>query len=441
MTGEILPSSSILESDFPRPFHLIQSSSDAILPTAADPSQQNVIPIVRYSLYHNKSHLSPMDVATTSSALVEGIGVMPSAEQQQPTDEFCSNSHIVSTSTIISFTETADSILFICTLLSSILQVYVMWLAIKHIRRKTSDKCLHVFLFSMTFADFILTALCYPVELAPRAGLIQKFPRYVSATMHMLCWIGLIVSSLSLVFLNLDKLFYFRFPLRYANFFTRARAIALVTASWVCSSLFVVFAWFTNSFHCVDEDCVTLAIFPNRLHIYVPFMIFVGVIPTVTSLIVAIYIMKIVAAHRKQMSQERYLLPPPDTNHKHNLSTNSANHNHGRSNSIFMSRMRTFYFIFMTTVFTAITLLPYRLAGLQRSLNPGGMRDCLTIMSFWVMMYMIYLHSIINPLLTVTVLPQYRMSFLNTIMCGRLKRAKKKEGALIDTVNRTASDL
>jgi hypothetical protein len=37
-------------------------------------------------------------------------------------------------------------------------------------------------------------------------------------------------------------------------------------------------------------------------------MISVGVIPTVTSLIVAVYIMKIVAEHRRQMKAQRRLL-------------------------------------------------------------------------------------------------------------------------------------
>uniref|UniRef100_A0A915D3N4 G-protein coupled receptors family 1 profile domain-containing protein n=1 Tax=Ditylenchus dipsaci TaxID=166011 RepID=A0A915D3N4_9BILA len=253
MEGEILPSSSV---EHP-PISLISSASAT-------------------QLLYNMQEPTYSSLATTSSSSIVEVANLPPAQQD---DEFCSNSHIVSTETIISFTETTDAILFICTVLSSFLQVYVMYLAIKHIRRRTSDKCMHVFLFSMTFADFLLTALCYPVELAPRAGLISVFPKYISATMHGLCWVGLIVSSLSLVFLNLDKLFYFRFPLRYANFFTRARAIGLVSASWILSSAFVIFAWTTNSFHCVDEDCVTLAIFPNRLYIYVPFMIFVGVIP------------------------------------------------------------------------------------------------------------------------------------------------------------------
>jgi hypothetical protein len=59
-----------------------------------------------------------------------------------------------------------------------------------------------------------------------------------------------------------------------------------------------------------------LAIFPNRLHIYLPFMICVGVIPTVTSLVVAIYIMKVVGEHRRQIkAQGKPKKPPiPNTN-------------------------------------------------------------------------------------------------------------------------------
>ncbi|KAE9548739.1 hypothetical protein FO519_008049 [Halicephalobus sp. NKZ332] len=293
-------------------------------------------------------------------------------------EEQCGNSHIISVDAIETFRMDMDRIFLVSTLFSSVLQVYVMATALRHIKKKTSDKCMHVFLFSMTFADFLLTAICYPLELAPRVELVSAIPRFLNQTNHIVCWVALIISSLSLVFLNLDKLFYFRFPLRYATVFTRSRAIMIILCSWIFSIVFVIFAWLTNSFDCVDEDCKILAIFPNRLHIYVPFMIFVGVIPTVTSLVVAIFIMKIVSQHRKQLAEERSLFQPGTP---------------GRTNSIFAIRMRTFYFIFMTTVFTAVTLLPYRLVGLQRSLNPGRTPDCLTVLFLWVMMYMVSLNS------------------------------------------------
>lgn len=89
--------------------------------------------------------------------------------------------------------------------------------------------------------------------------------------------------------------------LRYTNIFTKKRAINIIIICWLFSSLFVTFSWFTNSFHCVDNDCITLAIFPNRLHIYILFIIVVGLFPTITSLSVAIYILNIVSFHHRQL--------------------------------------------------------------------------------------------------------------------------------------------
>jgi len=166
-----------------------------------------------YDSVNRSTFAQLMDATSPSTAAAAVAAIVPEAEAVVE-EEFCSNSEIVSAQTIISFTENCDLVLFIATILSSFLQLYVMWAALAHIRRRTTDKCMHVFLLSMTFADFLLTAICYPIELAPRAGLLQQFPRAFNATMHMLCWISLIVSSISLVFLNLDKLFYFRFPLR-----------------------------------------------------------------------------------------------------------------------------------------------------------------------------------------------------------------------------------
>ncbi|KAL3096978.1 hypothetical protein niasHS_002694 [Heterodera schachtii] len=377
---------------------------------------------------------------TTSATLAEPHAYRVEEESGElEGDEVCTNSHIISADTIIAFTEDMDSIMLIFTLLSSVLQLYVIYAAAKHIQRKTSDKCLHVFLLSMTVADFLLTALCYPVELAPRAGIIRKFPRFVSAAMHMLCWIALIVSSLSLVFLNLDKLFFFRFPLRYSNLFTRARAIYLVSACWLFSTTFVLFAWATESFHCVDDDCITLAIFPNRLHIYLPFMIFVGVFPTVTSLVVAIYIMKVVAEHRTQIKAQELLLRTPRDSSPSTVRSHSAQ---------VSAKMRTFYFIFMTTVFTALTLLPYRFAGLQRSLNPQRMNECLTIFLYWLMIMppssfpcKSFPFPMVNPLLTVTVLPQYRINFVNALLCRKFRGRVDKQREQYTVVNRVSSDI
>lgn len=49
-------------------------------------------------------------------------------------------SQIISAATIIAFTEDMDAIMFVLTVVSSVLQLYVIYAAVKHIKRKTSDK-------------------------------------------------------------------------------------------------------------------------------------------------------------------------------------------------------------------------------------------------------------------------------------------------------------
>ena len=46
------------------------------------------------------------------------------------------------------------------------------------------QQCVYLYV-PIANAYMCFAALCYPVELAPRAGLIQKAPRFVTATMHM----------------------------------------------------------------------------------------------------------------------------------------------------------------------------------------------------------------------------------------------------------------
>ena len=110
---------------------------------------------------------------------------------------------------------------------SAALQLHVLSRALGLIRGKTADKCLHVFLFCMTLADFVLTGICYPIDLAQRVAFISEampanatsllpwLPRLVNiALVHLLTWIALIVSSISLIFMNLDKLVYIKCSLR-----------------------------------------------------------------------------------------------------------------------------------------------------------------------------------------------------------------------------------
>ncbi|CAJ0557719.1 unnamed protein product, partial [Mesorhabditis spiculigera] len=295
--------------------------------------------------------------------------------------------------TVDQFLNAADVIMLLSSIVSSFLQVYVIRSALSHLRRRASDECLHLFLLSMTAGDLILTAFCYPLEI------IQHFigyaPTWVNMMMHFLTWASLSTSSISLILLNLDKLLYFKYPLSYSAVVSKSKGIGIVVATWVACFSFVLAAWLTGSFNCGPDNCLTLKLFHGNTGMYIGFTIGVCILPTLTSLGVALYILKIVSMHKKQLSEEQTLCG----------NNNGGPHTH----QTFASRLRTFYFIFMTTIFTACTLLPYRVINMKRLISPAtGQSQCVTLLFLWIMWYLVQLNAVVNPVLTVTVLPQYR---------------------------------
>ncbi|VDN39496.1 unnamed protein product [Gongylonema pulchrum] len=100
--------------------------------------------------------------------------------------------------------------------------------------------------------------------------------------------------------------------------------------------------------------------------------------------------------------------------------------------------MRTFYFIFISTIFTVLTLAPYRLVTLYRTFfyNDTEVRTCLgvfiSVLTYYTMdlnpvdCFYYALFHILNPLLTVTVLPQYRLRCLNFFSLSKFHRGSEE---------------
>ncbi|KAK6047214.1 hypothetical protein COOONC_15281 [Cooperia oncophora] len=97
--------------------------------------------------------------------------------------------------------------------------------------------------------------------------------------------------------------------------------------------------------------------------------------------------MKVVTSHRKKLAEEQTLYQA------------------GPSRQVVASRLRTFYFVFMTTVFTAATLLPFRISSIIMSFSDH--------------------HEIFNPLITVTVLPQYRCRPIRQLLSNTTRSETK----------------
>ncbi|KHJ88634.1 hypothetical protein OESDEN_11570 [Oesophagostomum dentatum] len=346
----------------------------------------------------------------------------------------------------------------------------------------------------MTMGDFIQTAFCYPIEAIARIlDNRHELPMFLNVTVHFLTWVTLSGSSLSLILLNLDKLLYFKYPLRYSAYVTKRRGIVLALIVWACCVIFVAGAWYFECFKC-EDNCSTIQLLHERWGMYVLFSVSVCVMPTLTSLAVALYIVKVVSSHRKKLAEE-YLLGkrysayvtkrrgivlalivwaccvifvagawyfecfkcedncstiqllherwgmyvlfsvsvcvmPTLTSlavalyivkvvssHRKKLAEEQALYQTGPARQALVSRLRTFYFVFMTTVFTAATLLPFRISSIIMSFSEHHeLGSCSGTLSRWIMAYLISLNAIFNPLITVTVLPQYRCRLVGRLL-------------------------
>lgn len=67
---------------------------------------------------------------------------------------------------------------------------------------------------------FIITGFAFPLEFIMDTFHV-RYPYYVNLMMHFLLWLGTSVSGLSLVLMNLDKLLYFKSPLKLEKKFIR----------------------------------------------------------------------------------------------------------------------------------------------------------------------------------------------------------------------------
>ncbi|CAJ0608871.1 unnamed protein product [Cylicocyclus nassatus] len=308
-----------------------------------------------------------------------------SSMNENLSETLCMPSAFIDQNVLLKSVRWMDYFIFISAILSSFLQIYVLKQANRHIRRSATDQCLHVFLFSMTMGDFIQTAFCYPIEgMARILENEEKVPKHLFVAVHFLTWVTLSGSSLSLILLNLDKLLYFKYPLRYSNYVTRRRGITLAVIVWAICVIFVAAAWYFECFKCVEQNCSSIQLLKNKW-MYLLFSASVCVVPTLTSLAVALFIVKVVTTHRRKLAEEQAL------------------YQSGPARQALVSRLRTFYFVFMTTVFTAATLLPYRISCIIVKLFSSQQHEigsCGGMIFRWIIYHLISLNAIFNPLIT-----------------------------------------
>ncbi|VDK50001.1 unnamed protein product [Anisakis simplex] len=284
---------------------------------------------------------------------------------------------------VMEFKEDIVVTLLVMCCLSTMLQLWVCSKAIDQIRKHTSERCMHIFLLNMTTADLLLTGIGYPMEFLQDMYDLG-FNYYVNLMMHFILWLGTAVSGLSLVLMNLDKLVYFKFPLSYSKRLTRDRAVCFAVGTWICSVLFVSTAFITHAVEC-RYNCQTLTMPTGSRYapfIYLLFTCCVSVVPALSSLCVALYLLRVVSEHRKHIAEERRLCPTAAGMRRENA---------------VLARMRTFYFIFVSTIFTSLTLIPYRTLTIYRTIFQADteIRFCLPVLISIIAYYSMDLNSVI----------------------------------------------
>ncbi|KAM3727465.1 G-protein coupled receptor [Dirofilaria immitis] len=303
-------------------------------------------------------------------------------------------------------------VLLIMCFLSVCLQILVIINALRYIRKHVGECYMHIFLLNMTVADLLLTGIALPMEfLIDIDTTTIQFPYHVNLMMHFLLWLGTSVSGLNLVLLNVEKLIFFKFPLRYGELVTRNRAYLMAFATWFFSVIFIYLAFHTRALIC-RYNCERLTTDNSRYGtlMYLLFTFFVSAFPALSSFMVALYLLRIVNNHKKQISEEQKL-----------YTANGI----CRKNNALKSGLRTFYFIFISTIFTILTLIPYRLVTLYRTIIDMDtvIRTCSSVFISILTYYAMDLNPILNPLLTVTILPQYRLRCLNFFIPFRFRHS------------------
>ncbi|KAF7636322.1 G_PROTEIN_RECEP_F1_2 domain-containing protein [Meloidogyne graminicola] len=300
---------------------------------------------------------------------------------------------------------TVDILMFCLCTFAVFLNISVINSAI-HLFKRNFDT-IHVYIISMTIADLFIVS-CMMLESLDRLFLfITRLP---CSILHFIGWMSWSASSLSLVLLNSDKLLYFCFPLHYRIIKSVRRTVKLCIIAWILSCCFVSYVWLSNILNIGPSKyfvrCST-SLNNGKLHIFTFYTLLVCVLPILSSLIVSCHLLRLMSRKRKH-SLRTTLQITSSTSSEEQITLAPA----------FTRKVRSLVFIFITTVWTAISLLPYRVFVLAQYnyldtmlADICGWKALWLSQLGWLLHYLLKLNPIVNPCITAFIYHPYRMDF------------------------------
>ncbi|KAH7715422.1 Protein AEXR-1 [Aphelenchoides avenae] len=294
---------------------------------------------------------------------------------------------------LLLFQEVVDYALMFLTVLATVANVLVIVCALKLLRR-TSDT-MHVFVISLAIGNIMLTGIDHPVEILKDRQLVHP-PAAIWSAANFFDWLGLAVSGISLTLLNLDKLVYFRWPLKYLTLTTNKAAYTCLTATGA-ALIFVSTAWiFRINYLSVENGGYVLK--GSDGSFYELYLFVFCVVPATSSLLLSAYLFQLTRNRRR--SPKLAII----ANAQAKAPTSRA-------------KLKSLAFIFTTTVWTAVTLAVlafthriyccYSIYVLQY-----GKMTCDTVAKAqwfeWILYYPLAMNPMVDPLLTLLLNAPYR---------------------------------
>lgn len=232
------------------------------------------------------------------------------------------------------------------------------------------------FVASMTAADLLFCSIHSPMFYALYT-LGQRFDSGSCSLFYIISHISVVASSLSLLLINVDKFLALHKPLHYPSLMTTRRVWATLVCFWLVSIAWASFLVF-GPFLSISNNCGPIFKPEYRILYYIFAVIFFA-LPVCASVFIAVFVIGIARRSRTP----NLLVRSAGTGNglaskwllelhmaSSNVETNSQKqrqvHQERRKN------VKAITFVVTTTLWSAVTLLPYRFALIGNWMGYGG---------------------------------------------------------------------
>lgn len=231
--------------------------------------------------------------------------------------------------------------------------------------------------------------------------------------------VSTIASSLSLLWLNVNKFLQLHRPLHYFLYMTKSRALIFIAIGWLISLAWGAFFVF-GPFIKYSNGCTAILRYPE---LYIFFATEFFVLPTVVSLFVSVDIALLVLNEKQRRFRENFLRPSrprqsrtPEIQNEEQpqLVPGRQRSKNGRD----PGNVRRISFVFATTVWSAVTVLPYRIAYIINSL-PGYKPTNFGMSLSFCLFALLALNAAGNPFITLLTHKQYSNQVYDWLRCSR----------------------